>query len=177
MVGIQPDLVVMAIIPSDFNLSRTPIIDAAGYLVDQRIGILLDSPVREVLRRIHLLYVLREIALPWFSSSQDVGSLLARGEIPESYRYIQRFKETAEQHGFAYLILLLPRMKEKSWSPLPDRLSKDAIKYLDLSVLGKEFTAEQYRASRFDPHASPAVHRRIGKSLADYVRNQQGYLP
>jgi hypothetical protein len=176
MVGIQPDLIVMAIIPSDFNLSRTPIIDAAGYLVDQRIGILLDSPVREVLRRIHLLYVLREIALPWFSSSQDVGSLLARGEIPESYRYIQRFKETAEQHGFAYLILLLPRMKEKDWGSLPDQLTQDAVTYLDLSTLGKEFTTVEYMASRFDPHASPAVHRRIGESIAEYVRHQNGYL-
>jgi hypothetical protein len=176
MVGIQPDLVVMAIIPSDFNLSRTPIINAAGYLVDQRIGILLDSPVREVLRRIHLLYVLREIALPWFSSSQDVGSLLARGEIPESYRYIQRFKETAEQHGFAYLILLLPRMKEKDWGSLPDQLTQDAVTYLDLSTLGKEFTTVEYMASRFDPHASPAVHRRIGESIAEYVRHQNGYL-
>jgi hypothetical protein len=176
MVGIQPDLVVMAIIPSDFNLSRTPIINAAGYLVDQRIGILLDSPVREVLRRIHLLYVLREIALPWFSSSQDVGSLLARGEIPESYRYIQRFKETAEQHGFAYLILLLPRMKEKDWGSLPDQLTQDAVIYLDLSTLGKEFTTVEYMASRFDPHASPAVHRRIGESIAEYVRHQNGYL-
>lgn len=175
MLDIQPDLAVMAIIPGDFNLSRTPIIDAAGYLVDQKISILLDSPVREVLRRIHLLYVLRELALPWFSSSQDVGSLLARGEIPESYRYIQRFKETAERHGFAYLILLLPRMKEKDWGSLPDRLAQDATTYLDLSGLGKEFTKEQYMASRFDPHASPAVHRRIAESLAEYVQRLPGY--
>jgi hypothetical protein len=172
MVHIQPDLVIMAIIPQDFNLSRTPIIDASGYLIDQRIGILLDSPVREVLREIHLLYVLREIALPWFSSSQDVSSLVSRGEIPESYRYIQRFKETTEQHGLASMLLLLPRMEEKPWGSLPDRLTQDAITSLDLSSLSEEFTREEYMASRFDPHASPAVHRRIGESLAAYVQHQ-----
>ncbi|WP_342347354.1 SGNH/GDSL hydrolase family protein [uncultured Nitrospira sp.] len=170
MVDIQPDLVVMAIIPQDFNLSRTPIIDAAGYLVDQRIGILLDSPVREVLRGVHLLYVLREIALPWFSSSQDISSLLSYGEIPDSYRYVQRFKETADQYGLPSLIMLLPRMEENAWGSLSDRLSKDAIKYLDLSSLSKEFTKEEYMASRFDSHASPAVHHRIGEAFAEYVQ-------
>ena len=172
MLAIQPDLVVMAIIPQDFNLSRTPIIDASGYLVDQRIGILLDSPVREVLRGVHLLYVLREIALPWFSSSQDVVSLFSRGEIPESYRYIQRFKETADRHGLHYLIVLLPRMQGKAWGSLPEKLTQDSVIYLDLSPLGKEFTREKYMASPFDPHASPAVHHRIGESLAAYVQHQ-----
>ncbi len=177
MVEIQPDLVVMAIISQDFNLSRTPIVNKAGYFVDQRVSILQDSPVREVLRGVHLMHVLREIALPWLSPTQNVGSLLSRGEIPESYRYIQRFKETADRHGFAYLILLLPRMQEKAWGSLPDRLTKDGITYFDLSPLGTEFTREEYMASRFDPHASPAVHLRIGESLADYLRIPQGYLP
>jgi hypothetical protein len=177
MVEIQPDLVIMAIIPQDFNLSRTPIIDAAGYLVDQKIGILLDSPVREVLRRVHLLYVLREIALPWFSPTLSVAALPSGVEIPDSYRYIRRFKETAEQHGLTYLVLLLPRMQEKAWGPLPARLTRDAVTFLDLSTLGTEFTTEEFMASRFDPHASSAVHQRIGESLADYVRSQPGSLP
>lgn len=177
MVEVQPDLVIMAIIPEDFNLSRTPIIDTAGYLVGQSMGTLLDSLVREVLRRIHLLYVLRDVALPWFSSSQDVGSLPSRGEIPDSSLYIKQFKETAEQHGLGYLILLLPRMQEEAWGSLPDRLAQDGIRYLDLSPLGKEFTTEAFMASRFDLHVSPAVHQRIGESLAEYVRNQQGTSP
>jgi len=39
----------------------------------------------------------------------------------------------------------------------------------DLSFLLNEFTQAQYMASRFDPHPSPAVHRRIGDELAAYV--------
>jgi hypothetical protein len=175
MVKIQPDLVIMAIIPQDFNLSRTPIIDKAGYFVDQRVSFLQDSPVREVLRGVHLMYVLREIALHWFSPTHSVATLPSHGEIPESYRSIQRFKETAERHGLAYVILLLPRMEEKAWGSLPDRLTQDGITYFDLSPLGTEFTREGYMASRFDPHASPAVHRRIGESLAEYVQHLPGY--
>jgi len=175
MLDIQPDLVVMAIIPGDFNLSRTPVIDAAGYLVDQRIAIFLDSPVREILRRVHLMYVLRDVALPWFSSSQSVGLLLERGEIPDSYRYIQQFKETADRHRLPYVIVLIPRMEEKAWGLLPDQLRKDLVTTLDMSSLEKEFTRKEYMASQFDPHASPAVHRRIGESLAKYVQHLPGY--
>ena len=175
MVEIQPDLIIMAIIPHDFNLSRTPIIDAAGYLVDQRIGILLDASVRNVLRKVHLMYVLRDIVMPWFSPSQYIDPPFSRGEIPDSYRYIQQFKETADRYRLPYVIVLIPRMEENPWGPLPDRLAQDATAYLDLSGLGKEFTKEQYMASQFDRHASAAVHRRIGASLAEYVQHLPGF--
>ena len=121
------------------------------------------------------MYVLRDVALPWFSSSQSVGLLLERGEIPDSYRYIQQFKETADRHRLPYVIVLIPRMEEKAWGLLPDQLRKDLVTTLDMSSLEKEFTRKEYMASQFDPHASPAVHRRIGESLAKYVQHLPGY--
>ena len=172
MVDIQPDLVVMAIIPPDLNLDRTPLIDSAGYLVGQQITILLDSPVGEVLRKIRLLYVLRDIGLRWFSPPQYKDPYLSRGKIPDSYRYIRRFKETADGLGLPYVIVLIPRMEENSWGPLPDRLKQDTVRFLDLTPLSIEFSTEEYMASRFDRHPSPAVHRRIGESLAAYVQHQ-----
>ncbi len=138
---------------------------------------LLDSPVGEVLRGVRLLYVLRNIGSRWSSPPQYIHPLLSHGEIPAFYRYIQKFKETAEQHGLAYVILLIPRMEEKAWGPLPSRLMQDGVTFLDLSPLGTEFTTEEFMASRFDPHAAPAVHQRIGESLAEYVRNQPGTFP
>jgi hypothetical protein len=66
-------------------------------------------------------------------------------------------------------------MQKNSWGPLPDKLARDRITNIDLSFLKKEFTDEQYMASRFDPHPSPAVHHRIGEALADYVRLQPGF--
>ena len=170
---IQPDLVVMAIIPSDFNLARTPTIDESGYLIDQKLSYLSPpgSMARQVLRGIHLTYVLRDIGLRWFFTPLDITQVLSRGEIPESYRYIQQFKEIAEQRGLPYVIALLPRRQRNSWGPLPDQLARDRITHIDQSFLWNEFTEEQYMASRFDPHPSAAVHHRIGETLADYVRH------
>jgi hypothetical protein len=172
MVDIRPDLVVMAIIPPDLDLDRTPIIDSAGYLTGQNVARLLDSPVGAVLRKIRLLYVLRDIGSGWSSPSQHIHPLFSHGEISDSYQYIRRFKETANQYGLPYLIVLLPRMEENAWGPLPDRLTQDTIRHLDLSYLSKEFTIKEYLASRFDRHPSPSVHRRIGESLAVYVDHQ-----
>jgi hypothetical protein len=175
MVDIQPDLAVMAIIPSDFNLSRTPTIDESGYLIDQKLSYLSPpgSMVRQVLREVHLTYVLRDIVLRWFFKPQDIVQVLSRGEIPESYHYVRQFKEVAEQSGLPYVIMLLPRMQRSDWGPMPEQLTRDRITYIDLSILGNEFTQEQYMASRFDPHPSAAVHHRIGETLADYVRHNQ----
>ncbi len=76
-----------------------------------------------------------------------------------------------------YVIVFHPRLKGNTWRPLPAQLTQDAVRYLDSSPLSAEFTIEEFVVSRFDPHASPVVHRRIGESLADYVRHQKGYLP
>ena len=176
MSNIHPDLVVMAIIPSDFNPDRTPTIDASGYLIDQKLSQFSppDSMAR-VLRGIHLTYVLRDIGLRWLFPPQSIAKVLSRGEPPETYYYVRQFKELAEQRGISYVIVLLPIQGANVWGSLPARLRQDVVKYLDLSPLGNEFTREQYMASRFDPHPSPAVHHRIGEALVDYVRVQPGF--
>jgi hypothetical protein len=177
MLDIQPDLVVLAMIPEDFNILRTPDINARGYLVDRRMPFLQSSSiVREALRPIRLMYLFREVILRWISPSKDrePSRLLERGDIPESYRYVQRFKAIAEENRLPYLVVLLPKQKEKAWGPLPSRLTRDGVTYLDLSVLGREFTRAEFVASQFDPHLSAAVHHRIGERLADYVQHQPG---
>jgi len=169
---IQPDLVVMVIVPSDFNLSRTPTVDESGYLVSQMINqkkLSFVSHLGPVLRNIHLAYVLRNLGEAFFFKPVNVMQVLSRGEIPESYRFVRQFKETAEQRGISYTIVLLPLLGN-SWGPVPDQLARDHITYIDLSFLMNEFTKEEFMASRFDPHPSPAVHRRIGEELAKQFR-------
>ena len=173
MVEVQPDLVMLAIIPEDLNVSRTPDIDAVGYLVDKKVSFLHNSIAREVLRPIRLTYVLREVVSSWFPS-QDYGSSrsLELGEIPESYRYVKSFKAIAEKYRIPYVVVLLPRTKENVWGPFPYRLTQDGVTYLDLSPLGREFTTKEFVASQFDLHPSAAVHHRIGKALADWVQRE-----
>ena len=169
---IQPDLVVMVIVPSDFNLSRTPTVDESGYLVSQiNQKLSFVSHLGPVLRNIHLAYVLRNLGESLFFKPVNVMQVLSRGEIPESYRFVRQFKETAEQHGISYIIVLLPLLGN-SWGPIPDQLARDHITYIDLSFLMNEFTKEDFMASRFDPHPSPAVHRRIGEELAKQWRSR-----
>lgn len=169
---IQPDLVVMVIVPSDFNLNRTPTVDESGYLVSQTINqkkLSFVGHLGPVLRNIHLAYVLRNLGEGLFSRPVNVMQVLSRGEIPESYQFVRQFKETAEQHGVSYTIVLLPLLGN-SWGPVPDQLARDRITHIDLSFLMNEFTKEEFMASRFDPHPSPAVHRRIGEELAKQLR-------
>jgi lysophospholipase L1-like esterase len=173
MVEVQPDLVMLAMIPEDLNVSRTPDIDAVGYLVDKRVSFLHNSIAREVLRPIRLTYVFREVMLNWMSPSQDYASSrsLEQGKIPESYRYVQRFKAIAEEYRIPYLVVLLPKTKGP-WGPFSSRLNQDGVTCLDLSPLGREFTREEFVASKFDSHPSAAVHHRIGKALADWVQRE-----
>lgn len=171
MLDIQPDLVVMAIIPSDFDLTRTPTIDKSGYLIDTRLARLNppDSALRRALRGVRLTYVLRDVAYSWFVPIPDVVSNLAHGVLPESYRYIQQFKATADKRDVPSIIVLLPTAGAGTFDRILTELHHDEIAFVDLSSLRKEFTLEQFRASRFDGHASAAVHQRIGQDLAEYI--------
>ena len=173
MLDIQPDLVVMAMIPQDFSLARTPTVDDAGYLIDQKLSRLSPpgSMTRQVVRGIHLTYVLRDIGVRWFFSPSDITEALSRGEIPETFDHVRRFRTVAAQRGVPYVVMLLPARRQGVWGRVPDQLTRDNFTHIDLSSLANEFTEEQYMASHFDPHPSPAVHHRIGETLADYVRH------
>jgi len=169
---VEPDLVVLAIIPEDLNLSRTPGVVIDGYFVDEKNFpfLSLDSPIRSLLRSIHLAYVLRKFYLSVKFKPLDIHQKLASGEIPASYRFIQQFRDTATEKSFPYLIVLLPSSKEGTWwNPITKEFEQEKTTYLDVSFLRNEFTWERYRASPFDGHPSPAVHRRIGQLLAEYV--------
>ena len=175
VLDIEPDLVVMAIIPDDFNLARTPTINGKGYLIDRRLTRFNppDSMPRRVLRGLHLSYVLRDVGLRFFLEPRvDFLLALSEGRIPESYRHLLEFRNTAEQNRLSYVIALVPSGPGKDWGALPGQLERDRVRFVDLSFLSNGFSEEQYSASRFDPHPSSAVHRRIGEALAAYVRHE-----
>ena len=162
MLAIEPDFVLQAIIPTDFNLSRTPTIDHSKYLIDQRLSLIL-SKAQHMLREIHLM------CLETSRCDSPTASISLR-----SFREancpnrtgIQQFKHISEQHSLAYAILLLPWVP---WDTFPNQLAHDGITYCDLSFLLDEFTQAQYMVSRFDPHPSASVHSRIGGELAEYM--------
>ena len=114
MLEVKPDLVVMAIIPADFDLARTPSVDAAGYLVDQRIESLnkllpKDSPIRAMLRSLRLLYPLRDVIYAWSVNRPGFTRQSAHDLLPDSYLYVRRFNEIAQQQNVSSLVVLLPK--------------------------------------------------------------------
>jgi hypothetical protein len=170
MLEVEPDLVLMAIVPADFNLSRTPSVDAWGYLSDNKLSGFLpgDSRLRPLLRKIHLLYLLRDIIYPRLNHSRSAEEILDAGEMPESYAHVKEFKDIAVQHKLAYSIVLLPS-GNSSFRNVPAQLQLEGISYVDFSLLRDQFTQDQFQASRFDVHPSAMVHHQIGQSLAAYI--------
>jgi len=170
MLAIEPNLVLLAIIPADFNLNRTPGIDSYGYLSDDKLSGFLsrDSRARLVLRKLHSLYLLRDVVYPLLDRSTKAEDVIAVGGVPESYSFVKSFAEDAKRSGVDYRVVLLPS-QGAGFGGVVERLKTDGVAFVDLSSLSAEFTPEQFRASRFDRHPSARVHRRIGETLADYV--------
>jgi hypothetical protein len=111
-----------------------------------------------------LIYLLRELVF------LSVTQASIEERISESYEYLLQFRESALKQAIQYVIVLLPTWGQ-GWGSLPERLRRDGIAFLDLTILLKEFTREQYMASQFDAHPSAAVHRRIGEELTAFVRD------
>jgi hypothetical protein len=170
MLDMEPDLVIMAIVPADFNLSRTPSVDAWGYLSDNKLSGFLprDSRLRLPLRKIHLLYLLRDIIYNQLDSEKRAEDIITSGEVPDSFTYIREFKEFAEQHKLAYIIVLLPSLRSQFGNVI-SQLHQDDISFVDLTKIRERFSAEQFQASKFDTHPSAIVHQSIGESLAEYI--------
>ncbi len=167
MLEVEPNLVLMAIIPADLDVSRTPSVDQWGHLAGDRGVLPKDSRIRHALRKVHLAYVLHDLMRFYQDGAikQEEARLL--GERPKSYEYITQFGQTAERHKVDYSIVLLPEAKRRF--DIVAQLTRDRLPFVDLSSLRDEFTPEEFRASRFDPHPSAAVHRRIGESLGEHV--------
>ena len=170
MPAIEPDLVIMAIIPEDFDLGRAPTVNSEGYLIDRKRSGLLspDSYIRQLIRNVHSVYLLRDIAGRILGSRDDVPLTTTDG-YSTSYQYLLQFNKTAKEHQEASLIVLLPSMQSE-FGQVSSQLYRDNVAFLDLSALRNEFTEQAFKASRFDGHPSAAVHHRIGEALAEYIQ-------
>ena len=167
---VEPDLVLMAIILEDFNLLRTATVDKWGYTVNDSLSgfVSKDSIIKRMLRKVRLVYLLRDLCYHWFKRSQNVQDSALKNKLPMSYNYVKQFREIAEEYNLPYIIVLLPSL-DVQFGTLPEQFGRDEISFIDLSSLRNEFTQDQFRASKFDGHPSAMVHRRIGEALAEHI--------
>ena len=169
MLSIEPDLVIMAIIVYDFLLQRTPTVDRTGHLVNKGAPTIFSNPmIAGAIRKLHLAYWIRDTTASWLPRAQN-GMQRRHAEVPESYLYVQRFKDIAEQHKRRYLIVLLPAGQPGFLDGVREQLRREHLPFVDFSYLTREFPVAEYRASRFDSHPSAAVHQKIGEALADHI--------
>jgi lysophospholipase L1-like esterase len=164
--AVQPDLVLMAIIPSDMDMTRTGEVDRWGYTSSRKLSGFLDrdSYFKRMLRSVHMVYLLRDVRYRLLGGA---GPQTTTTKLPETYRYIKRFAEIARSRGWDYAIVLLP--VNESFEQLRAQLAADGIPFIDASFLLGEFTTGQYRASRYDGHPSERVHHRIAEVLAEKI--------
>lgn len=166
---VEPDLVFMAIIPDDFRLDRTIAVDRFGYTFNKRLSDFMpkDSIVKRLLRKVRLVYLLRDIRYYLNGRNSDVKRVTQKN-LPNSYAYLKKFKEISEKNGLSYSVVLLPDLTGK-FENLSTRLKEDKIDFIDLSFLQNEFNTSQFMASKFDYHPSAIVHKRIGELLSEYT--------
>ena len=176
MMEVAPDLVIMAIVPEDFDLSRTGTVDKWGFTVhSDGAGLVAgDSLVKRLLRQVHLTYLLRDIIYRYKISREPGGrKKLQPGQpidIPvESYLFVSRFFQTANELEVRALLLILPPISHTFKQDFFADLDRDGIPYLDLTGVIKQFSPENYRASRYDGHPSALVHKRIAELTAQYI--------
>jgi len=170
MMDVEPDLLIMAIIPDDFRLSRTPEVDKWGYFYQKALSgfISKSSFLKLMLRKVHLAYLLRNVRYELLELLKN-NKLpdTTKDKLPESYKNVLQFKYLAKKSNLPYNIVLLPTAS--SFGILQKQLDQDKVPFVDLSSLYNEFSLEQYRASRYDRHPSAIVHKRISKILTDYI--------
>lgn len=171
---VQPNLVIMAIIPNDFDISRAASVDRWGYTSNKKLSGFMpkDSIIKRMLRKVRLVYLLRDLNYRWRNKSKYVRDVNSKEQVPESYSYLKKFKNIAKEHNLLYKILLLPSLGTK-FGELSEQLDRDEISFLDLSSLQQEFTQKEFKASQFDAHPSAMVHRMIGEILAEHILHEQ----
>jgi hypothetical protein len=133
-----------------------------------------DSQVRLALRKVHLIYLLRDAIYPLIERTSEAEATLAVGGLPESYKYLREFAVNATRYRLAYGIVLLPSLRSK-YGAVPGQLRQDGLSFIDLSALRNEFNEGEFRASQFDTHPSARVHNRIAAALAPHIL--QNYFP
>ena len=174
--AIEPDLVIVGIIYGDFDLSRTPGIDQYGYNTHNEMsGFFSRLPyLKAALRNLHTSYAIRDCI-------SFIGSYLKKHEntdnVPSSYSYLVDIRNFAESENIPYLIVDLPSLGSdgSQFAAINEALKLDGVKYYDISPISTQYTADLFKASRFDFHPSRLVHRKIAQLLTKVV--EKSYLP
>ena len=174
---VDPDLVLVTLIPADFELARTGTLDAFGSIRPTGGSDTLEW-LKIPLRRLHLPYALLDLARgprPGWRTVPIVG-------VPASFSYVDDLRATCAERGFACGLVLFSTKTDDGFGPVDGRLRARGWPVLDLTRLKDDFSTEAFDAGPYDPHPSAAVHARIAERLAPWIvelraRRERAGLP
>jgi hypothetical protein len=86
-------------------------------------------------------------------------------------------KNLAESRNVPYLIVDLPSLGSdgSQFAAINNALTRDGVSFYDISNISTKYSADQFKASRFDFHPSRLVHHKIAQLLTKIV--EKNYLP
>lgn len=175
--AVEPDLAMMCVIFSDFEVERCGVVDRWGYLHNRKQASY-DHPdaLRYLLlRHFHLTYLVRDLVVRYEAGrpARNGGPSppLLPGELPAAYPYLGQFADAAVELAIEPLVVTLPTIQHdgSELRAVTGQLEVDGVPFLDLTGLRRELSDEAFRVSPRDGHPSAAVHRRIGEELAGAV--------
>ncbi len=170
--SVEPDLFLLALIPSDFDLERTGSVDRWGFTASRAptSGMIdADSVLKKWMRRSHLIYFVRDV-LARATKKRARGFWSDRSVLPSSYAYVQRMNEVANKRGLKLGVVLLGTFMDSDFGVIRSKLVEDGILFLDLSRLPDQFSPEEFNASKFDGHPSALVHEKIAGHLSGWIK-------
>jgi hypothetical protein len=168
VMNIKPDYIILAMIPGDLMLSRVASIDKYGYLC---VSGYKDSYIKVVLRKMHLIYIIRELYYNYTKSLNKQFSLkyMDKIDIDKSFNYILKFKQIAIDNKLSYCVVILPSIIKgdvESEDTLKTMLQRHEVNFINLAALSQNFSINQFKASKFDTHPSAIVHKKIAEELS-----------
>ena len=161
---VDPDLVVVTLIPADFELARTGTLDALGSIRPTGGRDALEW-LKVPLRRMHLPYALLDLA----RGSRPGWRTVPIVAMPASFSYVAGLRAACAERGFACGLVLFSTKTDEGFGPADAALRALGMPVLDLTRLKDEYPTEEFDAGPYDPHPSAAVHARIAGALAPWI--------
>ena len=172
---LNPDLALMAIIPDDLDISRTPDLDRWGFQHNKKKSdwIDKDSRIKRGLRSLHSVYWIRD-AINDFrhrGATPPPTSVLPAAHI-DAVRHIRAFTQTARENGIHARVVLLPTIRNQETAGLiRAKLVDERIPHFDLTAITDDLSPTEYAVNRYNSHPSAEVHRRIAAALEKEIQS------
>jgi hypothetical protein len=156
------DVAILAAIRDDYGFHRNHTADADGFPVRAETP-LAPGWLKNVLRNLHLSYVIRDVVLAWRSTNEaQAGADYPRAVWERAAAELRRFAAVARARGTQMLYAHL------SWADAPELggvLAELGVPMIRMRPVLERYESRVLVVSRWDPHPNAFQHRLISDAL------------